>query len=359
MSDYLSLAELLAGVENADHVVNNTAHDDDTITIATGIDWFKFNSNVVSNIYASGNSWVGIGANSESNCIKVNRRDTKLWDLWTETGNIGDTKKFRYYRWRWSGYSYYSSTSDNTKLVWDCVLFDNGTIYLNIIRWPTSYADGANSLEATSSCAYSPSSTTLQFTFTRGDDNGTNWTVQNGLIEPEYSRTLYLYSDQQNFVYSYSRVDQGMTKILGLTKDKLTAQNFIDHGTTEKASWSVIKLHRSHPRILKWKDGNIEQNIYAILSGTPVPQLIQFVADLSSITIKGIKAITSVYEGNVSVSYSYDNSSWTDFSNMATFLQTDVAALYKGLTAEKKIYFKIKLIDAQASFTNLVMEYVN
>jgi hypothetical protein len=239
------------------------------------------------------------------------------------------------------------------------VLFDNGTIYLNIIRWPTSYADGANSLEATSSCAYSPSSTTLQFTFTRGDDNGTNWTVQNGLIEPEYSRTLYLYSDQQNFVYSYSSVDQGMTKILDLTKDKLTAQNFIDHGTTEKASWSVIKLHLSHPRILKWKDGNIEQNIYAILSGTPVPQLIQFVADLSSITIKGIKAITSVYEGNVSVSYSYDNSSWTDFSNMATFLQTDVAALYKGLTAEKKIYFKIKLIDAQASFTNLVMEYVN
>jgi hypothetical protein len=359
MSDYLSLSELFAGVKNAVHVVNNTAHDDDTVALTTGIDWFKFNGNPVSNLYVSGNSWIGLGASNESNCIKVDRRDAKLWDLWTETGMIGDTKKFRYYRWRWSGFSQYNSTSDSTRLVWDCALFDNGTIYLNIVNWPTSYTDGTNVLVAAASCAYSPTSTKFQFTFTRGDDNGTSWTVQDGLLEPAYVRILYLYSDQQNFVYSYSSTEQSMTKILDLTKEQLTAQNFIDHGTVEKAPWSVIQSHLNHPCILKWKDGTIEQNIYAVASGTPVPQLIQSVADLSSATIKGIKAITSVYEGNVSVSYSYDNSSWTDFSDLAAFLQTDLVDLYHGLGVEKKIHFKIKLNDAQASFTNLVMQYQN
>ena len=150
-----------------------------------------------------------------------------------------------------------------------------------------------------------------------------------------------------------------MTKIAELTKAQLTAQNFIDHGALEKAPWSVIKSHLSHPCILKWKEGSIDQNIYATISGVPVPQIIQAVADLSSATIKGIKAMTSVYEGNVSVSYSYDNSSWTDFSDMATFLQTDLAALYNGLMAEKKIHFKIRLSDVHAAFTNLVMQYQN
>ena len=359
MSDYLSLSELFAGVKNAVHVVNNTAHDDDTVVLPTGIDWFKFNGNPVSNLYVSGNSWIGLGASNEANCIKVDRRDAKLWDLWTETGTIGDVNRFRYYRWRWSGFSQYNSNSDSTRLVWDCALFDNGTIYLSIVSWPTNNADGTNVLTAATTCAYSPSSAKLQFTFTRGDDNGTNWSVQDGWLEPAYARILYLYSDQQNFVYSYSSTDQTMTKIAELTKAQLTAQNFIDHGTVEKAPWSVIKSHLSHPCILKWKEGSIDQNIYATVSGVPVPQIIQAVADLSSATIKGIKAMTSVYEGNVSVSYSYDNSSWTDFSDMATFLQTDLAALYNGLTAEKKIHFKIRLSDAQASFTNLVMQYQN
>jgi len=44
---------------------------------------------------------------------------------------------------------------------------------------------------------------------------------------------------------------------------------------------------------------------------------------------------------------------------MADFLLIDVATLYAGLAAEKKIYFKIKLNDATSRFTNLVIEYIN
>ena len=135
MSNYASLNELFITVDNATHVINNVAHDDDTVTVATGIDWFTFQNVVVSNIYVSGNSWVGIGTNAEASSIKVNRRDTKLYDLWTEIGTIGDSIQYKFYRWRWSGYAQYNSTSTGDKLIWDCVLFEDGTVYLNIDTW--------------------------------------------------------------------------------------------------------------------------------------------------------------------------------------------------------------------------------
>ena len=359
MSNYSSIADLVANVDNATHVINNTAHDDDTVTVASGIDWFTFNNVVVTNLYVSGNSWVGLGTSAEASSIKVDRRDTKLWDFRTETGVVGDHVTFRFLRFRWSGYSYYSSTSASNKLIWDCVLLDNGQIFLNIVSWPTSYTDGTNALVTANTCTYVPSVAATKFTFTRSDNAGTIWTVASGMNEPSYARVLYLYSDYQSYIYYFSSTDNTLTKIDGITRETINAQTFIDHGSSDAAPWSLLKIQLTHPAILKWTDSASPKQINITLAGIPVAQIITTFADLNDTTIKGIKSITSVYEGNISICYSYDNVTWTDNVLMADFLLIDVATLYAGLAAEKKIYFKIKLNDATSRFTNLVIEYIN
>ena len=359
MSNYTNLAALFATTDNATHVVNNTAHDDDVVTVATTIDWFTFNNIVVANLYVSGNSWVGLGSNSETSAIKVDRRDAKLWDLWTETGTVGDYYTYRFYRIRWSGYGHYNSTDTANKLVWDLVLLDNGQIFLNILNWPSSYADGTNALVTANTCSFAASSAVRQFTFTRTDTAGTTWTSATGINEPDYSAILYLYSDLQGYVYYYTKADNTFTKLEGLTKDKLTSADFTAHGSADAAQWSFVKEQLTHPVILKWTNSNLPANIKATLKGIPVAQVISSMADLSNSTIKGIKSLTSVYEGSVMISYSYDNLTWADPVNMADFLLTDVNTLYDNLTAEKKIYFKVKLMDATSKFTNFVMTYIN
>ena len=62
---------------------NNVKNDDSTITIS-GVDWFKFNGVTASNIYASGNHWIGIGTNSEQ--LKVCRRDGAMYSLYSQEG---------------------------------------------------------------------------------------------------------------------------------------------------------------------------------------------------------------------------------------------------------------------------------
>ena len=179
MATYTSLqATIDAGTTNMTAVRNNSGNDDGTDTVATGITWFYFNSTQVTNLYVSGNSGIGFGASSEQ--LKVNRRDAKVWYEWTETGTIGTNKFFKL---RWCGYSSYSQTADAYAQQFDVFLLDNGQIYLNWFKVPTSSFDGTNALVC--------GSTTTSFTATVGTAGewtftptsaaaGTGWSVATG-----------------------------------------------------------------------------------------------------------------------------------------------------------------------------------
>ena len=51
--NYSSIEEIVAGTDNAETIVNNVAHDDDTVSV-NGADWLTFNGVAVSTIYCSG-----------------------------------------------------------------------------------------------------------------------------------------------------------------------------------------------------------------------------------------------------------------------------------------------------------------
>lgn len=179
MVNYTTLqAAIDAGTTNMSAVRNNSGNDDGTDTVATGITWFYFNGVQVTNLYVSGNSWIGFGASSEQ--LKVNRRDAKVWYEYTETGTIG-TNKFM--KLRWCGYSTYSQTADAYAQQFDVFLFDNGQIFLNFYDVPTSSFDGTNALVCGSATiSYAPTAGTAgEWTFTPTDAAaGTGWSVATG-----------------------------------------------------------------------------------------------------------------------------------------------------------------------------------
>ena len=178
MANYVNLqAAIDAGITNMTVTRNNSKNDDGTDTIASGITWFYFNSIQVTNLYVSGNSWVGFGASSEQ--LKVNRRDAAVWYEYTETGTIGT---YRFLKLRWVGYSAYSATSDANLQQYDVFLLDNGQIYLNWFDVPTSSFDGTNALVCGSVTTFSATAgTACEYTFTPSNAaTGTGWSVASG-----------------------------------------------------------------------------------------------------------------------------------------------------------------------------------
>ena len=179
MANYSTIqAAIDAGTTNMTVLRNHSRNDDSTTTYATGIDWFKFNNVVVSNIYSSGNSWLGFGANTEQ--LRVNRRDCAVWDEFSETGTIGHC---RFYKFTWKGTSAYSSSYesvDSYQQYFDVFLFDTGQILLRFFKVPTSSFDGTKQLVCGSQTVnYSVTAgTPIEYTFTPSDaDAGTGWSV--------------------------------------------------------------------------------------------------------------------------------------------------------------------------------------
>ena len=179
MATYTSLqAAIDAGTTNMTAVRNNSANDNSTDTVATGITWFYFNSKKVTNLYVSGNSWIGFGASAEQ--LKVNRRDAIVRYEWTETGTIGTNKFFKL---RWCGHSISSQTADAYAQQYDVFLFDNGQIFLNFYDVPTSSFDGTKALVCGSATvSFSPTAGTAgEWTFTPTNAAaGTGWSVATG-----------------------------------------------------------------------------------------------------------------------------------------------------------------------------------
>lgn len=199
MANYDSIEEMLNTTENMQHLVVSSSHDDDTMTFA-GVDWFMFNGTKAATLYVSGNSWVGLGANSEQ--LLVCRRDTKMWDFYREEGTLYGT--YRVLKIRWEGYAQYNSTSSDVRLVYEWLFFETGDIMLNLIQPPKNSGYlGSNRING---------GVNQNFTVTAGvseylslyheDDAGTVYTMKYELLDinPPYDHR-YLLSDKDEKYY--------------------------------------------------------------------------------------------------------------------------------------------------------------
>lgn len=174
MANFNSLEELLNTTVGMSVLRNGVKNDDGTDTIV-GVDWFKFNNVVANTLYATGNSWIGIGASSEH--LRVCRRDGAMYYLYRQEGAIGIT---RFLKIRWEGYSYYGSTSAVYALKYEVFFFDNGNIYLNLITVPTQTGYLGNNLLVcgVDNYFYTVSlGVPIEYTFYVQDTTGSTWAV--------------------------------------------------------------------------------------------------------------------------------------------------------------------------------------
>ena len=294
MKNYNSINEILeAGITNMEVLRNNTKQDDGTDTI-TGIDWFTFKGAVASTIYASGNSFIGFGSNSEH--LKVNRIDGALWSLYREEGTLYNYYKFL--KIRWVGYSRYNYTTTSYALVYDVILWDTGDISLHMVSIPTSYNTGTYSLVANSTYSYTVSTSAPDVTFIKTD---TGFEVKNSIIELElpYERRYLIRS---NSTY-YTVVNNNLEEV---PITELTSSTFLNSGTENIPSIDLISS-LSNPEILYWceVDKNLKQGL--VIKGTPAfPQIVYYEPqDISNYS--SIEKAEVVASDDVTFAITFDN----------------------------------------------------
>ena len=189
---------------------------------------------------------------------------------------------------------------------------------------------------------------------TSGKDAGAIGYIQFTGVEPPYEKR-YLMTDFEGKVYTVA--GGAVQEVPTLQRADLTVKSvFQEYGFTSiPTSEQLLSLTR--PVLYRWCDGDVK-NLHAEVTATPKVQTIRTVADMTHESILGILSMTSVYSGNVTASYSYDDAAYTDPVPMDEFLQTDPAALYDAAES-KMIYFKFVLGDTAAALTNFVISYKN
>lgn len=299
MADYFSIQALLDTIENMTIIRDNSGNDDGTDTL-TGVSWFTYNSAVAESIFVNGNSWMGIGTNTEQ--VKVHRRDAKVWTIRREEGTIYNYYKFL--RVRWEGYSYYSATSEDVRLVWDLLLLDTGDIVLNFAVVPTnaSYLGECVLVTGSGNISFTPVAGQT-VSFLHQDATGTAFTKSDTLpilLDP-YNRR-YLITDANNELYT---VEEGA--LLKLNETELTAEVFETYGIQDIPDGNLL-LTLSDPTILYWHDSeNRFPPFRATYTGIPKPQVIYSEnIDMSDSSILGIEKVIANCDDAALFAVSFD-----------------------------------------------------
>jgi len=91
----------------------------------------------------------------------------------------------------------------------------------------------------------------------------------------------------------------------------------------------------------------------------PYPQVLDAVADMSHISIIGIKLLTAEYSGDVGVCISLDDgATYSDEVSLGDWLNTDVEELWNSLPESRRVYFHFVLHD-NAALSRFKITYIN
>lgn len=217
MANYESIPDIFSSVANATATRNNSKNDDGVDTVS-GVDWFSYNGTICSNIYVSGNMFLGLGANSEH--LKVNRRDGASYYVYREEGTLYNF--FKFLRIRWQGYTRHNYSSTSYLQTFDVILWDTGDISLHMVNIPTTSYDGTFTL---GSLSYTkPTTESPDVTF-RLQGDGT-YLVEYSLID--LKRKLFVPDGVCEFVIS------GFENITQFLEGRINADLEIPEGTELK-----------------------------------------------------------------------------------------------------------------------------
>lgn len=362
--NYNSIEDIISDVTHATVIINNEAHDDDAVAV-DGADWLTFNNAAVAQIYCSGNSWLGFGSNSEH--LRVNRRDAKMYNLWREEGTLYGY--YHFIRIRWNGYTYHGTTADDYRITFDVVLFDTGDIYLHMVDIPTSYNDGTNELSAGTAYSYTYSSESPNVSFYKQEDGSFTVVNEEIQIQPPFDRKYLIKDSETGNLYNIT--DRTLVQI---PVSEVTANVFRQYGMDE-ISDSALLLGIHKPVILYWQDSDMElPEKKVVVKAVPPEQNIMTEIDLSDESITGITGVNIEVSGEPVFSCSFDDgSTWsvhngTDWVTIADGVAGMDADALKAITSEQWnaatadgsfFVFRITLTSAEDAVSSVVFNFMN
>ena len=316
--NYNSVADIVAGVENAIQLVSSTKHDDNSYTISGVPDFVKYKGESVTTMYANGNSYIGFGLDVDH--FNFNKRDAAMYDLWKEDGTYLDTYSF--FRVRWSGMSNYNSYGDPYFQTFDIIIFDTGDVMFYAVNIPTSYYDGVNSF---ADVAYNAPNTDSRYVTFYAQADGTYKTVYAPIDFAPASVYKYLVRDGSTL---YTVTDGTLSVVEG----DLTANLFMANGVDEIPDGSLL-LPLYAPEVLCWTDGEELPRLTATVQGAPTGthEIISDNINIGDSSIHGVSSIVAVASSGAKFFLSFDGGSWVvyDTSNN-TCVASDT-----GMTAEE------------------------
>lgn len=293
MANYNSVEDIIsAGTANATVIRNNSANDDGVDNV-NGVNWFTYNGVAANTIYASGNSWFGFGANSEQ--LKVNQRDAKMYYLYREEGTL-----FNYYHFlkiRWRGYSAYSQSSSYL-IEYDVILWETGDISLHMVNIPSSNNNGTyNITENGTSYSYTVSAAAPDVTFYK-DGSGRRVTSELITINPPYDKKYLIRINGDLYDVDGEALPAGTT---------VNAATFETYGSDEKPTSETLAA-LENPDVLLWHDSDeyLPKLTATMTAAPPAQTLISNDYDMTDETITGIEDADVTASNDVLFAISFD-----------------------------------------------------
>ena len=361
MANYNSVQEILdAGITNMTCTRNNSKQDDGVDQL-TGADWLSYMGNAVATIYASGNTYLGFGSNTEH--LKVDRRDTAMWYLYREEGTL-----YNYYHFikiRWSGFSVYNQTSESYKLTYDVILFGTGDIMLHMVDIPTSNSDGTYALAADTTYSYTVSTSQPDVTFYKQTTG--KFVVKNEIA------TIQIPFDRKYLIRTGSElltVADGALQTI--PTQEVTAATFQTYGADEVPESDLLKTLTQFD-VLLWNDSTDEQPMLTaeIKAVPPTQTVVTDLIDMSHPSVLCVQAVTVSDVGNPLFAVSFDSKqTWEVWTGTAwETAVSDTAGMTKEMLqsitidqwAEKiQVGFYLKMIlHSNDTVESIVIDFVN
>lgn len=309
-----------------------TRNDDTTVTLPSLAFGFPFKNTTITSIFVSGNSWLGIGGNTEH--LKINRRDASYNSLFYATEMEYGVNTFRI---RFEGNSVYNNWSLND-LFWEVTFFEDGVIRIVIEKSPNSGVDSF----------LCPDNVTITTKFESGksyillpqNEEYTTYLIEEGSYIPSESKYLMVdsegiksYIPDENEVYSWVKV----------ADEPINVDMFLEFGIdtlpndlTGLLDTPKLIYYTDNPNIVAEKE-NFKLEVKEVVTSKPklIVQKVDFVVEDYQ-TIELITVDTTVVGGNIRVAFSVDggvsymtyndqNHKFVDIDDPYTFLEEGIA----------------------------------
>ncbi|MDD4849670.1 MAG: hypothetical protein PHO10_03100 [Gemmiger sp.] len=124
----------------------------------------------------------------------------------------------------------------------------------------------------------------------------------------------------------------------------LTAAVFLAYGSETPPAGGVLAA-MADPMVLKWDSAGAEAmtGFGVAVTGTPLPQPLNGVVDMSAAEIGGIAGLEAVFGGGVTVEHAGQTGDWAEAVPLTDFLNTDKAALWQSSLPARQLQLRFWL----------------